>query len=143
MEKDYNINEIIREAQNKAEEKRYDEEPIEFEKIPLSKSLLQAGSGFDTDDLMTEIDYMNGNWDNPTSVPIAGRNRIIILLKKIIFKCTYFIFFPLVNFQNSYNASNVKCINQIKEYMAEMEGYKKRIEELEKEVEALKEKTRG
>ena len=84
MEKDYNINEIIREAQNKAEEKRYDEEPIEFEKIPLSKSLLQAGSGFDTDDLMTEIDYMNGNWDNPTSVPIAGRNRIIILLKKII-----------------------------------------------------------
>lgn len=143
MEKEINLKEIMQEAQKKAEERGYHEELIEFERLPLSRPLLQMGTGFDTDDLMAEIEYMNGNWNNPTSVPIAGRNKLIILFKKVVFKCTRFIFFPLVNFQNSYNASNVKCINQIREYMAEMEKYKKRIEVLEKEVETLREKTKG
>ena len=51
---------------------------------------------------------------------------------------TRFIVAPLVDSQNAYNVSNVKCMNQISEFISEMEQYKTRIEQLEKELKELK-----
>ena len=138
MSTEINIEEIMQEIRQNIKDRGYEEETLSFEDVKLSQSAIQASAGFSADDLMHEINYLNGNWCNNYAVPTAGRNPIMVIIKKVVQKLTNFIVFPIVNFQNAYNASNVRCVNQMREYIAEMEGYKARIEQLEKEVEYLK-----
>ena len=111
---------------------------MSFEEIEVSKPVIQGNSGYNAEELMNELGYLNRNWNNSIHAPINSRNSLATFVKRVIRKCTRFIVFPIVNFQNAYNASNVRCINQIKEYMAELEPYKTRVEKLEKEIEELK-----
>lgn len=135
-----NVEEIMEEIRKKIDERGYDNDPLEFEQITLSNSAsaFQKDGIFNARELAEESEYLNRNWNNPINISVSGRNKVITLFKKIVFKCTRFIFLPLVDFQNAYNASNARCIIQINDCVLEMEQYKKRVEELEKEVAQLK-----
>lgn len=138
MNNEINIEEIMNEIRANIKERGYDKEPLSFEEVAVSKPVLQGDSEYDAEEFNREIEYLNYNWNNSFMIPIAGGNPIGVFIKKVIRKLTRFIVFPIVNFQNAYNASNVRCLKQIKEYMAEMEEYKVRIAKLEKEIEELK-----
>lgn len=138
MNNEINIEEIMEEIRQNIKDRGYDKEPLSFEDVQVSSPAIAAGDGYNASRLMYELDYMNHNWNNNFQVPVTGRNFLVVFVKKAIRKFTRFIVFPIVNFQNSYNGSNVRCLNQIKEYMAEIDVYKQRIEQLEKEIEHIK-----
>lgn len=138
MNNEINIEEIMEEIRQNIKDRGYDKEPLSFESVQVSKPAVVAGDGYNADQFMHELEYMNHNWNNNFQVPVTGRNFLATFIKRLIRKCTRFIIFPIVNFQNSYNVSAVRCLNQIKEYMAEMDVYKQRIEQLEKEIEYIK-----
>lgn len=138
MNNEINVEEIMEEIRQNIRERGYDKEPLSFEEVQVSKPAIVADGGYSADQFLYELGYINHNWNNNFQVPVTGRNLLAVFIKKVIRKLTRFIVFPIVNFQNSYNGSNVRCMNQIKEYMAEMDVYKQRIEQLEKEIEYIK-----
>ena len=142
MNNEINIEEIMNEIRQNIKERGYDKEPLSFEDVAMSEPAVSEDTHFSMTEFLTELNYMNRNCCNSLNVPVESRNSIGVFVKKMIRKCTRFIVFPIVNFQNAYNVSNVRCINQLKEYVVLMEGYTKRIEQLEKEVEELKKKVK-
>lgn len=138
---DINIEEIMEEIRQNIKERGYDKEPLSFEEIEMPQAVLQQGEGYHADVFLSELDFMNHNCLNQFHVPVAGRNPFSIFVKKVIRKVTRFIVLPLVNFQNAYNVSNLRCMNQMKEYMAELEEYKVKIDKLEKELKEMKNKS--
>lgn len=138
MSNEINIEEIMKEIRQNIKDRGYDKEPLSFEEIVMSKPAIQSDGNYNAEDFMQELDYLNRNWCNLFPSPVNGRNPVAVMIKKIVRRLTNFIVFPLVNFQNAYNASNIRCLNQVKEYMAELEDYKTRIEQLEKEIEQIK-----
>lgn len=138
MSTEINIEEIMQEIRENIKQRGYEQEILSFDDVKLSPSAIKPTSGFSADDLIQEVDYMNRNWCNAYAVPISSKNPVAVLIKKVMQKLTNFIVFPIVNFQNEYNASNVRCVNQMKEYIAEMEEYKAKIEKLEKELKQVK-----
>ena len=111
---------------------------MSFEDIVLSEPAVQGDNNFSMTEFLTELNYMNRNYNNSLNVPVESRSSIGVFVKKVIRKCTRFIVFPIVNFQNAFNVSNVRCINQLKAYITLLEDYTRRIEQLEKEVAELK-----
>ena len=142
MNNEINIEEIMKEIRQNIKERGYDKEPLSFEDVTISEPAVQEGAQFSMDEFLTELNYMNRGWNNSFNVPVEGGNPIAVFVKKMIRKCTRFIVFPIVNFQNAYNVSNVRCMNQVKEYVFLLEEYTKKIEQLEKEVEELKKKVK-
>lgn len=140
MENEINIEQIMEEIRKNIKDRGYDKEPLDFEEIELSKPVLQSNTVYDPDEFLHELEYLNHNWNNSWQVPVNGANPVSVFLKKVIRKCTRFLLFPIVNFQNAYNASSIRCLNQIREYMAQTEIYKEKIEKLEKELQELKNK---
>lgn len=132
------IEEIMKEIRQNIKERGYDKEPLSFEDIAIPEAPRQVRSQVNMEALVNELEFLNNNWNNPANVPVNGGNPIGSFLKKIVRKCTAFIVRPIVNFQNDYNASNVRCLNQMRVCVAEMEFYKARIEQLEKELEQIK-----
>lgn len=142
MNNEINIEEIMNEIRQNIKERGYDKEPLSFEDVVISEPAVQSAGHFSMDEFITELNYLNRNWNNALNAPVESSNAVAVFVKKLIRKCTRFIVFPIVNFQNAYNVSNVRCINQLKEYVVLLEGYTKRIEQLEKEVEELKKKVK-
>jgi len=140
---DINIEEIMEEIRQNIKERGYDREPLSFEEVEMPQAVLQRGEGYQAEEFMSELDFMNHNCLNQFHVPIASRNPFSVFIKKVIRKVSRFIVFPLVNFQNAYNVSNLRCMNQVKEYMAELEEYKAKIDRLEKELKEIKEKDKS
>lgn len=140
MENNINIEDIMTEIRQNIKDRGYDKEPLSFEEVEMSKPVLLSGGGYNAEELIHELEYMNHNWCNTFNVPISGGNPFSVFIRKVIRKCTRFIVFPIVNFQNAYNVSSIRCINQIKEYMAELETYKARVDQLEKELKDIKSK---
>lgn len=138
MSNEINVEQIMAEIRNNIQERGYEQLPVEFEEIAIDKPAMQLGTAFDAEDFKQEVEYLNYNWNNPFQVPVSGGKRLAVFVKKMISKCTRFIVFPIVNYQNAYNASNARCMIQIKEYMAELDVYKAKVDALEKELQALK-----
>lgn len=138
MNTEINIEEIMSEIRKNIRERGYDKEPLSFEDIVLSEPAVQGDNNFSMTEFLTELNYMNRNYNNSLNVPVESRSSIGVFVKKVIRKCTRFIVFPIVNFQNAFNVSNVRCINQLKAYITLLEDYTRRIEQLEKEVAELK-----
>lgn len=141
MSNEINVEQIMAEIRNNIKERGYEQLPIEFEEITIDKPAMQPGTAFDAEEFMQEVEYLNYNWNNSFQVPISGGSKIAVFVKKMISKCTRFIVFPIVNYQNAYNASNAKCMMQMKEYMTELDAYRAKVDALEKEVQALKGKS--
>lgn len=131
-----NIEEIMKEIRQNIKERGYDKEPLSFDDIAIPEEPVRVKSQVDMEALATELEFLNGNWNNAADVPVGG--GIGSFIKKFIRKSTAFIVRPIINFQNAYNASNVRCLNQLRVCVEEMEMYKVRIEQLEKELEQLK-----
>lgn len=140
MSENINIEEIMKEIRQNIKDRGYDKVPVSFEEIEMKSSVLKIGTGYNSDEFINELEFLDGNCTTSFHVPIAGGNPIFVFIKKVIRKMTRFIVAPLVDFQNAYNVSNLKCMNQVSEYISEMEKYKSRIEQLEKELKEMKEK---
>lgn len=138
MNSEINVEEIMEQIRQNMKDRGYDKEPLSFDDIEFSKNSIYGREGYNSDFFQKELEYLNQNWNNPCHVPVTSSNFVFAFIKKVIRKCTYFIILPIINFQNAYNASNTRCMNQIKEYMVEIEKYKLRIETLEQEIESLK-----
>ena len=138
MSDNINIEEMMDEIRQNSKDRGYDKEPVSFEEIEIHSSILKIGTGYDSDEFMDELEFLDSNCTTSFHVPIAGGNPFSVFIKKVIRKMTRFIVAPLVDSQNAYNVSNVKCMNQISEFISEMEQYKTRIEQLEKELKELK-----
>lgn len=138
MGNDINIEEIMQEIRQNIKDKGYDKEPVSFEEIEMPQGAVSGGEGYQADVLLSELEYLNHNYYNQFHVPINGGNPFAVLIKKVIRKLTRFLVVPLVEFQNQYNASSLRCMNQMKEYITELETYQSRVEELEKELDAIK-----
>ncbi len=138
MDNEINIQEIMNDIIDSIKERNYDKEALDFEEIILSESAIFHDAGYCEEELMSEMKYLNHNWNNFYHMSTDNGNPVAVFLKRIIRKCTYFIVSPVVDFQNSYNASNVRCLHQMKEYIAQMEEYKQRVEKLEEELKTLK-----
>ncbi len=138
MNNDINIEEIMDEIRQNIKDRGYDKAPVSFEQIEIHSSVLKIGTGYDSDEFMNELEFLDSNCTTSFHVSIAGGNPFSVFIKKVIRKMTRFIVAPLVDSQNAYNVSNVKCMNQISEFISEMEQYKTRIEQLEKELKELK-----
>lgn len=141
MNNEINIEEIMKEIRQNIKDRGYDKEPLSFEDVEISKAAIQSEGVYNAEEFLHEIDYLNHNWCNSYMVPISSSNPAVVFIKKVIRKLTNFIIFPIVNFQNAYNASNVKCMNQMKEYIAEMESYKNKIAQLEEELKQIREQS--
>ncbi len=138
MSTEINIEEIMKEIRQNIKDRGYDKEPISFDEIEMPKAVMQNGEKYDEEVLLSELDFLMHNCSNSFHVPVNGRNPFTVFIKKVIRKLTRFIVIPLVDFQNAYNVSNLKCINQMKAYMAELEEYKTKIDKLENELKEMK-----
>ena len=142
MNNEINIEEIMKEIRQNIKERGYDKEPLSFEDVTISEPVIQGEGQFSMEEFVGELNYLNRNWNNSLNATIESSNPVVVFVKKVIRKCTRFIVFPIVNFQNAYNVSNVRCLNQLKEAIILQEEYSKKIEQLEKEIEELKKKVK-
>lgn len=138
MNEGINIEEIMKEIRQNIKDRGYEKDPVSFEEIEMKNSVLKIGTGYDSDEFINELEFMDSNCTTSFHVPIAGGNPVSVFIKKVIRKLTRFIVAPLVESQNAYNVSNLKCMNQVSEYISEMEKYKERIVQLEKELKEIK-----
>ncbi|MBR3515266.1 MAG: hypothetical protein IKO10_02840 [Lachnospiraceae bacterium] len=132
-----NVEEIMEQIRTNIRERGYDKIPLSFEDVPISQPLIAGEVEYDAMVLRQEVQYLNQNWNNNWNVPVSG-GGLRAKFKKLIRKLTRFIIAPIVAFQNEYNASNVRAIQQLAAYAKMMDEYKLRIEELEQQVKELK-----
>ena len=132
-----NVEEIMEEIRTNIRERGYDKIPLSFEDIPLSRPAVAGDVVYDETVLRQELQYLNQNWNNNWNVAISG-GGLRAKFKKVIRKLARFLVAPIVAFQNEYNASNVRAVQQLVAYIETIEEYKARVEELEKQVAELK-----
>ena len=137
MESHVNVEETLEELRKRAEERRYEQEPLEFQSVTISDSAIVEEGSYSYLKYEKALDYLKQNWHHEMNFPITGANKIVLLVKKMFQKCIRFMVYPIVDFQNAYNANNVRCLLQMEKYLEEAEGYRQKIEELEKKVEEL------
>jgi len=133
-----NIEEIMEEIREKIKNREYGNEPLSFEEIEMSEYADQNINGYNQEEFQRDLDFLNRNRGIPVNVPILAADPISSFIKKAIRKLTRFIIYPIVEFQNAYNASLLRCMHQVNEYIKELELYKEKIDKMEKEIEELK-----
>lgn len=131
-----NVEEIMEQIRENIKERGYDKIPLSFEDIKISEPVMRGTVKYDPNSFNKEMSYLNNNWNNDWNIPVSG-GGMRAKFKKVVRKLTRFIVAPIVSFQNEYNASNVRLLMQMSGYITEMEAYKLRIEELEKQVAEL------
>lgn len=124
MAQEINVVEIMQEIKRDIENKQLSDKIISFEDIPLPRNIQLENDdmNFNLDDLRNNLSYLNYNYYVQAyrqlhSRPIVG--GLIIFVKKILRKCIKFYIEPIVTDQNEINASIVRCMNQINNYIEE------------------------
>lgn len=139
MNESINMDKILTEIKKNSSQRIYHQIPLEFDDICLSIPASQNNNiSYDLDLLDKEFHYLNYNWKN--SLYLSSRQSGVIAqgIKNIIVKCLAFIMVPIIDFQNAYNSSNAKCIDEMRRYILELEVYKRKVVELEEEVKQLR-----
>lgn len=132
-----NMEEVMQEIAINMEKRGYCE-ALEFSDVHVSQSAVHEELKYDLTEFCIALDYMNFNWCNSLEEASQSTNIIIDVWKKGIKKIMRFLLAPLLDFQNAYNAKNVECMEQIKAYLELIEKYEYRINELEKEINKLR-----
>jgi hypothetical protein len=131
---DINIEEIMKEIRRNIAERAYKDPPVEFDDIIPDSYLIKRNEQFSRFEFQNEINYLNSNWMNSWNIPIDSKNIFVWFIKKVIMKLTRFIVFPIINFQNEYNASVIRCFNQLDIFTMRDNSYENRIADLEKQI---------
>ncbi len=140
MKNEINADVIMKEIRQNIENRGYAKDPISFEEVEMKRSALEINGKFDWDEFIYELEFLNDNCTNSFHLPVTAKKSFFSIIKKVICKMIKFIVVPVLDFQNAYNVSNLRCMCQINEYISDMEKYKARIEQLEEELRIIKEK---
>ncbi len=134
---DIDVEAIMEQIRENIKERGYDKIPLSFEDIPMSQPVVAGDVDYDGMILKQELQYLNNNWNNNWNVAISG-GGLRAKFKKVVRKITRFIIAPIVAFQNEYNASNVRAMQQLAAYIKITEEYRARVDELERQIAELK-----
>lgn len=130
------IEQIMSEIRAEIKEKGYTESTLKFQDIEVPKLSGGDCGQFEYAELCYECNKCNENWNNPMFFPFPSNNPIKVFIQKLLRKISKCVFWPIVNYQNSFNADVVRFQNQVKYYIGDAEKRKK---ELETEISELHE----
>ena len=111
------IEQIMAEIRAEIKEKGYTEQELKFQDIALPRIPGKDYGEFDYDELCYEYAQCNKNWNNPMCFPFPPGNPVKIALQKGIRKISKCVFWPIVNYQNTFNRDMVRFQNQVKYYI--------------------------
>lgn len=124
---------IVMEIREAIIQNGYIEDALPFTDIPMSPAVsVDSAQGYNFDELMRNIGEINRNYYiEPYRILKSNRpvfGKAIIFIKKIIRKSIKFYIEPLAHDQSEFNASVVRCLNQLSFYVQE-EGEKEKVSE--------------
>ena len=142
-----NVEKIMQEIRAEIEEKGITNDVLSFDEVPIPSQGnpgLPRSDEFEIGELCTNVDYLNLHYQiSPDTMLMRGpglKGLIGHFLKRIVRKCVW----PLVTEQNGFNAATVRSLNQIHNFVGkeagredELEELRKRVRELEKEIDRL------
>lgn len=127
-----NVEEIMAELKEKAAQKKYEKEAVDFE------SLLQAEDDgirtFYLDDLNEELRNLQEQCYIEYDQPITGKGKFV---KKLIKKLYCFHMKPLWDAQNALNVENLNILCQIRDYIYQQKECEEKIRILENKCKNL------
>lgn len=129
MSKEINIEEILIEIRNDIEARNLKDDIIDFEDIRIEDL-------FSMERLNHELGYLHVNWYVPVDCQQYSNNKLVNFMKKIIWRLTRFMIAPIVLWQNDLNATMTRAIAELKN---DIEDKNKKIAELERKIEKLRE----
>lgn len=116
-----NINEIMKEIRQAIKIKNYNSLPVCFDDIVLKTNNL--GLNFNQDSFFHDLYNINNIHNIKAYRNIKTRNgmlgKVILFIKKFLRKSIKFYIEPIVDDQNMFNASVVRSINEISNYIAD------------------------
>lgn len=139
------VEKIMEEIRQEIKEKGYKESDLDFTDIAVA-SAKSVVSGYDREELDQQAAYLNANCQNPIYFPLSG-NPIKVFCQRILRRCWLFVIFQAFQFQNRFNCSVTRFLNQVRNYQIENENLKdlltrqqEQIDSLEKELKELRHK---
>ncbi|MCC8050008.1 MAG: hypothetical protein LIO99_13600 [Clostridiales bacterium] len=131
--KEVNIEAILEEIRTEIKDKGYKKADLSFDDIAIQKPVEESP----VDVLAQEMGYLNENYLHDTSIPFEAGNIVSKVMKKCIRKMVRFMFWPVLSFQNRFNASTVASLNIFVARMEQMDRRLDKIEELQKQIDTL------
>ncbi len=136
------VDQIMSEIRAEIKAKGYKTEDLSFQDIPIP-SEANIGSDvknvFSPAELLNQINACNRDWNNPMFFPFPGKNPVKKVVQKTVRKVSKCVFWPIVNYQNQFNADVVRALNQFKFYVDADNGkYAALKQELSREVKQVK-----
>lgn len=128
-----NVDQIMIEIRNEIKEKGYRVEELKFQDIPIPAMPGADNGKYSKQEMTHQVSKLNKNWNNPMFFPFPSRNPVKIAFQKTLRKLSKCVFWPIVNYQNIFNSSLVRTINQVKYYMDETEDRIQKLEKYQKE----------
>lgn len=115
---------IVEEIKNEIKQKGLVEDAVKFETVSIPVKL--PNQSYNHEELLSNLDTLNHCYHiEPyrmlhSNRPIVG--RIITFVKKVIRKSMKFYIEPIAQDQSMFNASVVRCMNQIYKYIENNQG---------------------
>lgn len=130
-----NVETIIEQIKREIQEKGYSPSDLSFMDAEEITGLPDSNS-YDFGILDENLNMANQCCNVNCYQPLTG-NKVAVLIKKLIRKCTSFFVVPVVVNQNEYNAYSVRTLNQIRYFILENAELQKTVSELEERVSEL------
>lgn len=125
-----NIEEIMEQIRKDIEQKGYKDDILDFDDMIVSTGNLEDNEYFSTDLLDKDIEYVNQHWNIPIYNSLNS-DKAISFIKKVIRKSIQFFVVPIAENQNEFNASIVRCLNMIKQFINKQGDIENRLDELD------------
>lgn len=109
-----NISEIITDLRKEISEKNYAPIPDFSDTFTTELEEKKNSEPFELDFFLSETICANNTYYINPNVPVCGKFKPI---KRVIRKFAYFIVQHLVNAQNEFNIHNIRCINQLRNFV--------------------------
>ena len=136
---------IMDEIRREIAEKGLKEEDLSFSDIPLDIPQTNQGQAYVERELLAQCSYMNNNYNNPIYWPLQG-NPVKVFVQRLVRRMFLFVIFQAFQHQNRFNASVVRAVNQIKNYIDEshsvedaVKAHQRELEECKRQIAELKE----
>lgn len=136
MDNQIDVQKIMEQIREEIKEKGYKESDLSFSDIEIKEKCEILTNRFDENEYINCLNQAN-SYASSVFYSINVGNGLKGLIKRVIRRLISPIMVPVCERQEIYNASSVRTLNQMNLYMTELE---KRVIDLEKEVDKLKNK---
>lgn len=139
---DINIESIMEEIRGEIRAKGYKKSDLSFSDISFeAERNMDISREFSWSVYQDELRSMETRWEVPLEPVFTSSNALVQFLKKVMKKLCRFFTVPMITMQNAFNASVVRANAQLRNYVAQNEEDKKkleqRIQELERKISEL------